>query len=79
MLRWSVFAGPVTYVTELESSTSSPVATSLEMSMPHQPATFFFPKRQFSISKPKFVVRSIVGFGARPALMELHCYVADTQ
>ena len=32
---------------KLESSASSPVATSLEVSMPHQPATFSFPKRQF--------------------------------
>ena len=30
---------------KLESSASSPVATSLEVSMPHQPATFYFPKR----------------------------------
>ena len=28
---------------KLESSTSSPVATSIEVSMPHQPATFPFP------------------------------------
>ena len=35
------------HILKLESSASSPVATSLEVSMPHQPATFFFPKRQF--------------------------------
>ena len=39
-------------ILKLESSASSPVATSLEVSMPqHQPATFSFPKRQFSKSK----------------------------
>ena len=40
------FCGPG-YILKLESSASSPVATSLEVSMPHQPATFSFPKRQF--------------------------------
>ena len=40
------FCGPG-HILKLESSASSPVATSLEVSMPHQPATFSFPKRQF--------------------------------
>ena len=40
---------------KLASSVSSPVATSLEVSMLHQPITFSFPKRQFS--KSKSVVR----------------------
>ena len=35
------------HILKIESSASSPVATSLEVSMPHQPAIFFFPKRQF--------------------------------
>ena len=44
-------------ILKLESSANSPVATSLEVSMPlHQPATFSFPKCQFS--KSKLVVRS---------------------
>ena len=38
-------------ILKLESSASSPVATSLEVSMPHQPATFSLSKRQFSKSK----------------------------
>ena len=38
-------------ILKLESSASSPVDTSLEVSMPHQPTTFSFPKRQFSNSK----------------------------
>ena len=40
------FCGPG-HILKLESFASSPVATSLEVSMPHQPATFSFPKRQF--------------------------------
>ena len=43
-------------ILKLELSTSSPVATSLEVSMPHQPATLSFPKCQFS--KSMSVVRS---------------------
>ena len=44
-------------ILKLELSASSPVATSLEVSMPlHQPATFSFPKCQFS--KSKLVVHS---------------------
>ena len=39
------FCGPG-HILKLESSASSPVATSLEVSMPDQPATFSFPKRQ---------------------------------
>ena len=35
------------HILKLESSASSPIATSLDVSMPHQPATFSFPKRQF--------------------------------
>ena len=34
-------------ISKLESSVSFPVATSLEGPMPHQPATFSFPKREF--------------------------------
>ena len=40
------FRGP-SHILKLESSASSPVATSLEVSMSHQPATFSFPKYQF--------------------------------
>ena len=47
VLRWSIFAGLHGHILKLESSASSPVATSLEVSMPHQPATLSFPKRQF--------------------------------
>ena len=38
-------------ILKLESSASSPVAISLEVSMPHQLAIFSFSKRQFSKSK----------------------------
>ena len=38
-------------ILKLESSASSPVVTSLEVSVPYQPATFSSPKRQFSKSK----------------------------
>ena len=40
------FLGPG-HILKLESSASYPVATSLEVSVPHQPAIFSFPKRQF--------------------------------
>ena len=40
----------------MESSTCSPATTSLKESMPHQPTTFAFPKRQFE--KSKLVMRS---------------------
>ena len=40
------FRGP-SHILKLESSASSPVTTSLEVSMPHKPATFSFLKRQF--------------------------------
>ena len=40
------FHGPG-HILKLESSGSSPVATSLEVSMPHQPATLSFSKHQF--------------------------------
>ena len=40
------FRGP-SHILKLESSASSPVVTSLEVSMPQQPATFSFPKHQF--------------------------------
>ena len=43
-------------ILKLESSISSPVAISLEVSMPHQPFTFSFLKCQFS--KYKLVVHS---------------------
>ena len=59
---------------KLELSMSSPVATSLEVSMPHQPATFSFPKRQFSKSK------SIVFWfqaGRAVLFMELHRYIIN--
>ena len=36
---------------KLASAVSSPVASSLEVSMLHQPITFSFPKHQFSKSK----------------------------
>ena len=46
-------------ILKLESSASSPVANLLEVSMPHQPATFSFSKCQFSNSKS--VVHSFQG------------------
>ena len=47
-------------ILKMESSTSSSnsadadAATSLEVSKPHQPRTFSFPKRQFGKSKPVY-------------------------
>ena len=35
------------HILKLELSASCPGATSLEVSIPHQPATFSFPKRQY--------------------------------
>ena len=59
-------------ILKLELSVSSPVATSLEVSMPHQPAIFSFPKCQFS--KSKLVV---CWFQAGRAVLsvELHHYI----
>ena len=37
----------LSHILKLESSANSPVATSLEVSMLHQLATFSLPKRQF--------------------------------
>ena len=59
-------------ILKLESSASSPVATSLEVSMPHQPATFSFFKRQFSKSKS---VGSAFVSGWLVSFMELHRYI----
>ena len=59
-------------ILKLESSASSPVATSLEVSMPHQPATFSLPERWFS--KSKLVVRSFQA-GWPVLFMELHHYI----
>ena len=64
-LAYSIHRSPYRFIAhsyhvmilKLELSVSSPVATSLEVSMPlHQPTTFSFPKHQFS--KSKLVVRS---------------------
>ena len=69
------------HLLKLESSASSPVAiaTSLEVPMPHQPTTFSFPKRQFEISKSKFVIRCTIVSGYSwfwcRAFMELHGYI----
>ena len=59
-------------ILKLEFSASSPVATSLEVSMPPQPATFSFPKRQFS--KCKSVVLLFQADRA-VSFMELHRYI----
>ena len=59
-------------ILKLELSASSPVVTSLEVSTPHQPATFFFPKRLFSKYKP--VVHSFQA-GWPVSFMELHRYI----
>ena len=59
-------------ILKLESSVSSPVATSLKVSMPHQPATFSFPERWFS--KSKLVVR-LFQAGWPVSFMELHCSI----
>ena len=68
------FRGPG-HILKLESSASSPVATSLEVSMPHQPATFPFPSVSFKLP--------FYSWFQRRALMELHRYiiyeVADTE
>ena len=58
---------------KLELSVSSPVATSLEVSMAHQPATFSFPKRKFS--KSKLVMHSFQAGWLVSFHMELHHYI----
>ena len=58
---------------KLETSASSPVATSIEVSMPQQPATFSFPKCRFSISN--YQVSSAFVSGWLFSFMELHCYI----
>ena len=74
--------GPGHILPKLESSASSPVATSLEVSMPHQPATFFL--SQASVLNQQIQVFSaFYSWFQRRALMELHRYiiyeVADTE
>ena len=51
-------------ILKLESSMSYPVATLLELSIHHQPATFFFSKHQFS--KFNSVVHSFQAGWLRP-------------
>ena len=52
VLKWSIsFRGPG-HILKLESSASYPVTTSLEVSMPHQPATFPFPSVSFKLPNP---------------------------